>query len=160
MGEAIWLGAYNFVLVPEFTYFGHDNALSVNVGVPIHLPVAGYEGGFGEVFKEGWDKPRDFTKIIRGIKFGQKESDFYVELSRTLSGTLGHGQLMRFLLRTLAPVFFLNTRFRPMLSHWLLTDILVLAVLSFFSMTSSCLAFLVGCFFFDRPCWPVRRVKF
>ena len=96
LGGGHMAGAYNFVLVPEFTYFGHDNALSVNVGVPIHLPVAGYEGGFSEVFKEGWDKPRDYTKIIRGIKFGQKESDFYVELSRTLSGTLGHGQLMRF----------------------------------------------------------------
>jgi len=89
-------GSYALVLSPEYTYFGHDNALALNLGIPIHLPVAGYEGTLAEVFKAGWDKPRDYTKIIRGVKFGQKESNFYLELSRTLSGTLGHGQIMRF----------------------------------------------------------------
>ena len=37
-------GPITLSLVPEFTYFGHDNAFSLNIGVPIHLPVAGYEG--------------------------------------------------------------------------------------------------------------------
>lgn len=89
-------GETSVVLAPEFTYFGHDNALAVNVGVPLHIPVGDYDGTMSETFKRGWDKPRDFTKILRGARFGQKESNFYVELSRTLSGTLGHGQLMRF----------------------------------------------------------------
>ncbi|MBT6435156.1 MAG: C40 family peptidase [Deltaproteobacteria bacterium] len=96
LGGGHMAGSYAFVIAPEFTYFGHDNALALNIGVPLHIPVANYEGTFSEVFKAGWDKPRDYTKLIRGIKFGQKESNLYVELSRTLSGSLGHGQLMRF----------------------------------------------------------------
>lgn len=105
VGGGHMAGSYAFVVAPEFTYFGHDNAFALNLGVPLHIPVSGYEGSFSEVFKAGWDNPRDYTKLVRGIKFGQKESNLYVELSRTLSGTLGHGQLMRFFTPNIGSAF-------------------------------------------------------
>jgi len=82
------------VAAPEFSYFGHDNALRVRTAVPFELPLNS-ESKASENLKAAWDEPVEYTKIIQEISFGQKESQLYLDLSRTASGTLGHGQLMR-----------------------------------------------------------------
>ncbi|MEC9464440.1 MAG: C40 family peptidase [Myxococcota bacterium] len=99
LGVRLGLGSMNerfsMVVVPEFTFFGHKTALEVNIGVPLVVPTDGGEGAEAS-FSAGWDEATDYSKIIQGIRFGQKEANLYLELSRTLSGTQGHGQLMRF----------------------------------------------------------------
>ena len=37
-------------LLPYFTYFGHDNALQVDLGVPLVMPLQGVDGGFESYF--------------------------------------------------------------------------------------------------------------
>jgi hypothetical protein len=83
-------------LVPAFNYFGHGNALRVNVGIPFQVPLSGNQPSAAEAFEQGWDELQDYSKVLRELRYGQKESSLYFELSRTASGSLGHGQLMRY----------------------------------------------------------------
>ena len=83
-------------LLPYFTYFGHDNALQLDLGVPLVMPLQGVDGGFESYFKTSWDEVRDYTKVIRDLRYGQKESEFFFALSRRASATLGHGTLVRY----------------------------------------------------------------
>ncbi len=79
--------------VPEVSYFGHADALRVALGVPFALRVG---GDAGDDLAAQWRRPLDFTRVLEQLSFGQKESDLYLDLGRTASATLGHGQLMRF----------------------------------------------------------------
>lgn len=106
LGLRTALGAQDGVrqafLVPYFTYFGHDDAFELNLGVPLVMPLAGIEGGFESYFQESWDEVRDYTKVIRDVRYGQKESNLYIALSRQASATLGHGTLVRYTTPNLA----------------------------------------------------------
>ena len=83
-------------IVPYFTYFGHDDAFEVDLGLPLVMPLQGVDGGFESYFKDSWDEIRDYTKVIRDVRYGQKESNLYFALSRRASATLGHGTLARY----------------------------------------------------------------
>jgi hypothetical protein len=84
------------VAVPEITYFGHDDALSVAIAAPFFVTFSGDERSTSEANAAAWDTAREWTRLIGEARYGQKESNLYVDLSRTASGTLGHGQLMRY----------------------------------------------------------------
>ena len=60
------------------------------------MPLQGVDGGFESYFKTSWDEIRDYTKVIRDLRYGQKESEFFFALSRRASATLGHGTLVRY----------------------------------------------------------------
>lgn len=81
------------LLVPEARYFGHADALRVDVAVPLRIPG---DGDFAGANRAHWASWRDYTRVLREITYGQKEAKLYLDLSRTSSGSLGHGQLMRY----------------------------------------------------------------
>jgi hypothetical protein len=81
------------LIAPEFTYFGQDNALRMIFAAPLAISMT---GNFTETLIGNWKHPMDFTKVIREVTYGQKEAALYVDLSRTVSGSLGHGQIMRY----------------------------------------------------------------
>ena len=89
-------GTAMVLAAPELTYFGHDNALHVAVAAPFQVPLEETDQTVGENLKAAWDEPKEYLKVLQAVTYGQKESDLYIDLSRTASGTLGHGQLMRY----------------------------------------------------------------
>lgn len=87
----VWLGQEAALLVaPEVSYFDPDSTLAVRLGAPLAISIADRTvlGSFG--------RATDALRLIQSVRFGQKEAEFYVEAGRTLSGTLGHGALMRY----------------------------------------------------------------
>lgn len=89
-------GVATTVAAPEFTYFGHDDALHVALAVPFEVPLEGRSAKVSTTLKQAWDEPKEYAKVLQELRYGQKESELYAELGRTASGTLGHGQLMRY----------------------------------------------------------------
>lgn len=89
-------------LVPYFTYFGHDSAFQLDLGFPLALPLEGTEDGFEAYIRGSWEDFRDYTKVVRDFRYGQKESELFIALSRRASGTLGHGPLVRYTTPNLA----------------------------------------------------------
>jgi len=81
------------LIAPEFTYFGQDNALRMVFAAPFAVSMTGH---FTDTLIGHWKRPMDFTKVIREVTYGQKEAALYIDLSRTVSGSLGHGQIMRY----------------------------------------------------------------
>ena len=59
---------------PEFSFFGHDTAFELSLGAPLAVPTEEGQGAEA-VFKEGWDEAADYTKLIRHVRFGQKEAN-------------------------------------------------------------------------------------
>jgi len=82
-------------VVPEFSYFGHENALELDFAVPLQVRTDGSQS-LGQSFDQSWSTARDFTRVLRSASFGQKEANLYVSLGRTTSETLGDGQAMRY----------------------------------------------------------------
>ncbi|MFC1609406.1 C40 family peptidase [Myxococcota bacterium] len=85
----------SLLAVPELRYFGHSNALRIAVAAPVQIPVGG-ELSVGDALEDQWSQAEDYTKVIQRISYGHKESNLYIDLSRTASATLGHGQLVRY----------------------------------------------------------------
>jgi cell wall-associated NlpC family hydrolase len=96
MGIGGVTGTATALAAPEFTYFGHDNALTVSVAAPFQVPLEKTGLSVGETLKQSWDEPKEYLKILQEVRYGQKESELYIDLNRTASATLGHGQLMRY----------------------------------------------------------------
>lgn len=90
MGDVAFLAA-----VPEITYFGDSDAFRAAVAVPLQLPL-GTANSAAYGFQGSWQSFRDYTKVLKSVTFGQKESSLYVDLGRTTSASLGHGQIMRY----------------------------------------------------------------
>ena len=95
-------GIVQAFLVPYFTYFGHDNAFQLDLGFPLALPLGGTDNGFEAYIKGSWEDLQDYTKVVRDFRYGQKESELFLALSRRSSGTLGHGPLVRYTTPNLA----------------------------------------------------------
>lgn len=87
---------HGFALVmPELTYFGPASALRIDAALPIQIGLRA-DGRAMADFKQSWHSVRDWGRILRQVTFGQKEANFYGALSRTLSPSLGHGQIVRY----------------------------------------------------------------
>jgi cell wall-associated NlpC family hydrolase len=101
------------VLSPEFSYFGHGNAFQFSLAAPFRVPIGTGERPASDQWKDGWTTGLHYTKVLRELKFGQKESSLYVDFSRTLSGTLGHGQIMRYFTPNVVNDYFPEYDVRP-----------------------------------------------
>lgn len=108
-------GGWSLLAVPEFSYFGHDNAFRFAVAAPFEWQLT----PGSSAARSQWDSVRGWLRILREVSFGEKESSFYVDLGRTTSGSLGHGQLMRYFTPNVA------SRFLP--RHGLGADALTLS---------------------------------
>lgn len=97
LGAAGMSGVAYALAVPEFTWFGHDDALTFTLAAPFQVPLsANADASAATLIRAGYDSVRDWTKMLRQVRYGQKEARLYVDVGRTSSGSLGHGQLMRY----------------------------------------------------------------
>lgn len=85
----------SLLLVPEFSYFGHENALQLDFAFPVQMRTDGSQT-IGQTFDTSWNSVRDWSRIVRSATFGQKEANLFVSLGRTISQGLGDGQIMRY----------------------------------------------------------------
>ena len=83
----------HLLVAPELSYFDHATAFALVLAAPLAWSLA--DGSTPEL--GGWDDVRDYAKVLRELRYGQKESDLFFELGHAGSGTLGHGALMRLL---------------------------------------------------------------
>ncbi|MBN1962354.1 MAG: C40 family peptidase [Deltaproteobacteria bacterium] len=118
LGTARLDDSAGILAVVESSYFGHDDALAIQLAAPFEAPFAGERRAHTDAGNT-WDEPIDYSKIIQEIRYGQPGSDLYFELGRTTSGTLGNGASMH--------NFTPNLKSRMLPDYTLLPDALSLA---------------------------------
>lgn len=89
-------GTATAALAPEVTYFDPDTSMFVALAAPFRTSLAKGGPTAGELIQQDWRTARDFSRVVQELRYGQKESELYLELGRNASGTLGHGQIMRY----------------------------------------------------------------
>lgn len=74
--------------------------LSLSFGVPLRFEIVDARPNerfdhAGQIRKEDWDRPGDYTRLIQRITYGGKEKHTYLNIDSGSTTTLGHGALMR-----------------------------------------------------------------